>query len=73
MTYNKYTHFLMYEEGEEYDAAYTAGTKSPFSGIQYCEVCGGKIISIGSQPLPSPGHHPHTPAQGSIRWRLGVK
>ena len=73
VTYNKYTHFLMYEEGEEYDATYKAGTQAPFSGIYYCEVCGGSIISIGSQPLPSQEHHPHSTAQGAIRWRLGVK
>ena len=30
MTYNKYTHFLMYEEGEEYDTAYKPGTTRPF-------------------------------------------
>ncbi|MFZ0836527.1 MAG: hypothetical protein WAM77_03650 [Xanthobacteraceae bacterium] len=43
MTYNKYTHFLIYQEGEEYDAAYTAGTESPFSGIQYCESAAAKL------------------------------
>ena len=53
MTYNKYTHFLMYEEGEEYDATYKAGTQAPFSGIYYCEVCGGSIISLA----PSLCHH----------------
>jgi len=30
MTYNKYMHFLMYEEGEEYDTTYKAGTRAPF-------------------------------------------
>jgi hypothetical protein len=73
MTYNKYMHFLMYEEGEEYDTTYKAGTRAPFSGIYYCEACGGSITSIGSQPLPSQEHHLHTPAQGSIRWRLAIK
>ena len=51
MTYNKYMHFLMYEEGEEYDTTYKAGTRAPFSGIYYCEACGGSITSIGSQPV----------------------
>jgi len=73
VTYNKYTHFLMYEEGKEYDTPYEAGAHTPFSGIYYCEVCGGSIVSIGLQPLPSQEHHAHTPAQGAIRWRLGVK
>ena len=53
MTYNKYTYFLMYEDGEEYDTAYKAGTRAPFTGVYYCEACGGSITSIGSQPLPS--------------------
>jgi hypothetical protein len=73
MTYNKYTNFLMYEDGEEYDTTYKAGTRAPFSGIYYCEACGGSITLIGSQPLPPQEHHLHTPAQGSIRWRLAVK
>ncbi len=33
MTYNKYAHFLMYEDGEEYDTTYKAGAQAPFSGI----------------------------------------
>ncbi len=73
MTYNKYTHFLMFEEGDEYDTTYKAGAQAPFSGIYYCEACGGSITSIGAQALPSQQHHPHTPAQGAIRWRLAVK
>jgi len=43
MTYNKYTNFLMYEDGEEYDTTYKAGTRAPFSGIYYCEAYGGSI------------------------------
>jgi hypothetical protein len=73
MTYYKYTHFLMYEDGKEYDTTYEAGTSAPFPGIYYCEVCGGSIASMASQPLPSNDHHPHTPTQGPIRWRLAVK
>lgn len=73
MTYNKYTHFLMYEDGEEYDTTYKAGDQAPFSGIYYCEACGGSIVSISSQHLPSQEHHAHTRAQGAIRWRLAVK
>ena len=73
MTYCKYTHFLMFEDGLEYDTTYKAGTSAPFPGIYYCEVCGSSITSMGSQPLPLNDHHLHSPAQGPIRWRLAVK
>jgi hypothetical protein len=73
MTYYKYSHFLMYEDGPEYETAFKAGTAAPFSGIYYCEICGCSITSMRSQPLPSQEHHPHSPKQGLVRWRLGVK
>ena len=73
MTYYKYTQFLMYEDGPDYDTTLKLGTSAPFSGIYYCEVCGGSITATRSQPLPSQEHHPHTATQGPIRWRLAVK
>jgi len=73
MTYYKYSHFLMYEDGSEYETAFKAGTAAPFSGIYYCEICGSSVTSMRSQPLPSQEHHPHSPMQGLVRWRLGVK
>jgi hypothetical protein len=48
MTYYKYTHFLMYEDGPEYDVTSSPGTLAPFSGIYYCEVCGGSITAVRS-------------------------
>ena len=73
MSYYKYTQFLMPENGPEYDTALKPGTSAPFSGIYYCEVCGGSITALRSQPLPSAEHHAHTPAQGPIRWHLAIK
>jgi len=73
MTYYKYSHFLMYEDGPEYETTYKTGTTTPFSGIYYCEACGGSITSIRAQLLPSEGHHAHSSEQGPIRWRLAVK
>ena len=73
MTYYKYTYFLMYEDSLEYDATLKPGASARFSGIYYCEVCGGSITAVRSQPLPSQEQHPHTPVQGPIRWRLAVK
>jgi hypothetical protein len=73
MTYYKYTQFLMPEDGPEYDVSLKPGSAAPFSGIYYCEVCGGSITALHSHPLPLLEHHPHAPAQGSIRWRLAIK
>jgi hypothetical protein len=73
MIYCKYSYFLMHEDGPEYEATYKAGTAAPFSGIYYCQACGGSITSLRSQPLPPQDHHPRTPAQGPVRWRLAVK
>jgi hypothetical protein len=33
MTYYKYSHFLMQEDGAEYEETYMAGTAAPCSGI----------------------------------------
>jgi len=73
MTYYKYSHFLMQEDGPEYEETFKAGTTAPFSGVYYCEGCGSSITSHCSQLLPPHEHHPHVPAQGPIRWRLAVK
>jgi hypothetical protein len=73
MTYYKYVQFLMPEDGPEYETSYKPGVEAPFAGIYYCEACGGSITATRSQPLPSEGHHPHTAAQGPVRWRLAVK
>jgi hypothetical protein len=73
MTYYKYSHFLMYEDGPEYEATCQGGAAAPFSGIYYCEGCGRSITSGRSQLLPSQDHHLHAAEQGPVRWRLAVK
>jgi hypothetical protein len=73
MTYYKYSHFLMQEDGAEYEETYMAGTAAPCSGIYYCEACGSSITAKRAQPLPPLEHHPHAPTQGPVRWRLAVK
>jgi hypothetical protein len=74
MTYCKCSYLLMHEDGPEYETTYRAETAAPFSGIHYCEACGGSFTSLRSQYLPSQDHHhPHTPSQGPGRWRLAVK
>jgi hypothetical protein len=73
MTYYKYSHFLMYEDGPEYEETFKASTAAPCSGIYYCEACGASITAHRSHLLPPHEHHLHAPAQGAIRWRLAVK
>ena len=71
MTYCKYSYFSCTKMARNTKRP-KAGTAAPFSGIYYCEACGGSITSLRSQSLPSQDHHPHTPAQGPVRWRLAV-
>ena len=73
MTYYKYTQFLMYEDGPDYDETSKPGTSAPFSGIYYCEVCGGSITAVRSATAAVAGTSPSHPVQGPIRWRLAVK
>jgi hypothetical protein len=53
MTYCKCSYLLMHEDGPEYETTYRAETAAPFSGIHYCEACGGSFTSLRSQYLPS--------------------
>jgi 5-methyltetrahydropteroyltriglutamate--homocysteine methyltransferase len=73
MTCCKYTHFLMFESGLEYDTIYKAGTSAPFPGIYYCEACGSSVTAMGSQPLPSNDQHLHAPAQGPPRYNYALR
>jgi hypothetical protein len=73
MTYYKYSYFLMYEDGPQYEETFKASTAAPCSGIYYCEACGASITAHRSRLLPPQQHHLHARAQGPVRWRLAVK
>jgi hypothetical protein len=49
MTYCKCSYLLMHEDGPEYETTYRAETAAPFSGIHYCEACGGSFTSLRSR------------------------
>ncbi len=55
-----------------FDKLFRPGARTPHSGIHRCEGCGREIASAYPRPLPREDHHPHTPAQESMRWRLIV-
>ena len=57
MTYYKYSHFLMQEDGPEYEETFKTGTAAPCSGIYCCEAYGASIASRRSQLLPPQEPH----------------
>jgi hypothetical protein len=70
----------MYKEAEyltksgdvAFDKDHRTGTPTPFSGVYRCIRCGREVVSTQSHPMPPQNHHQHTPAQGTILWRLIV-
>jgi hypothetical protein len=70
----------MYKEAEyltksgdvAFDKDHRPGAPTPFSGVYRCMECGREVVSTQSHPMPPQNHHQHTPARGTIRWRLIV-
>lgn len=56
----------------QFDQVHEPGGRTPFSAIYRCTGCGKEIVSEESKPLPPQNHHQHTPAQGTIRWKMVV-
>ncbi len=55
----------------DFDREYGAGDTPKHPGIYRCRGCGREVVADASKPLPLE-KHPHSPAQGVIRWRLAV-
>ena len=72
MAIYKYAEYLKKSEEAVYDNIYNPGTPAPFSGIYRCMGCHKEVASNQEEPLPTQNLHQHTPAQGTIRWRLIV-
>jgi len=66
----KYLSYFHQSEHVAFDQVHTPGTLAPHSGIYRCEGCGDNVASNRNEPLPPQNHHQHTPAQGTVRWRL---
>ena len=56
----------------EFDKEYKPGEIPNHPGIYRCGGCGCEIVAEASKPLPLENHPKHSPAQGTIRWRLAV-
>lgn len=72
MAYYKYPQFLTANQHSNFDTLHSPGTDAPDAGIYRCEGCGHEIGIAKGHKMPPQGHHSHTAAQGTIRWRLIV-
>jgi hypothetical protein len=72
MAIYKYPQYLSPNDSVEFDKVHHPGQPTPYSGIYRCEGCGENEVSTQGHPMPPQNHHQHSPAQGTIRWRLIV-
>jgi hypothetical protein len=72
MALYKYDSVVEKSQSDAFDKIYTPGQQPPHSGIYRCEGCADEIAANAGNPLPPQNHHQHSPAQGTIRWRLTV-
>ena len=56
----------------EFDKEYGPGEAPRHSGIYRCKGCGSEVVADAFKPFPLEKHPKHSPAQGTIRWRLAV-
>lgn len=64
--------YLQQSTHAAFDTFTGPGQSTPYSGIYRCEGCGHEIAANQGNPMPPQNHHQHTPAQGTIRWRMIV-
>ncbi|HEX8064442.1 MAG TPA: hypothetical protein VF535_14665 [Allosphingosinicella sp.] len=72
MALYKYSNYLAVSKNGAFDQVLPAGLHIPSGGIYRCVGCGNEIAQDANTVLPDRRHHPHTPAQGEIRWQLIV-
>ena len=72
MALYKNGNYLQQRTHQAFDNFTGPGQSTPHSGIYRCEGCGHEIAANVGNPMPPQNHHQHTPAQGTIRWRLIV-
>ena len=56
---------------QEFNNLYHPGTRTTWSGIYRCEVCGKEVVHTFEKPLPPQNHHTHASLK-PILWRLTV-
>lgn len=72
MALYKYPNYLTLSKNSAFDRILPAGLHIPSAGIYRCVGCGNEIAREANTVLPDRAHHPHTPAQGEIRWQLVI-
>lgn len=72
MALYKNGNYLQQNTHAAFDTFTGPGQSTPYSGLYRCEGCGHEIAANQGNPTPPQNHHQHTPAQGSVRWRLIV-
>ncbi|MGL9623952.1 hypothetical protein QRQ56_39015 [Bradyrhizobium sp. U531] len=58
--------YLQQSTLEAFDQDHGPGAAAPYGGIYRYIGCHREIDTAASHVMPPPGHHAHTPAQGSI-------
>lgn len=72
MALYRYSQFIVLANPHtEWDTLYHPGTRTTWSGIYRCEVCGKEAVHTIDKPLPPQNHHTHPRGQ-PIRWRMIV-
>jgi len=56
----------------QFDTLYNPGTRTSWSGIYRCEVCGKEVVHTHDKSLPPQNHHTHPASMRPIQWRLTV-
>ena len=72
MAWYKYDDVISKNAHANFDKIWKPGETPPDNGIYRCEGCGDEIASNKGVQLPSQNHRQHSPAQGSIRWKMIV-
>lgn len=72
MALYKYSNYLAPSKNTTFDQVLPAGLHIPSGGIYRCVGCGNEVAQEANSVLPDRSHHPHTPAQGEVRWQLVV-
>lgn len=66
----KYPNYLKISKNTSFDQVLPAGLHIPSAGIYRCVGCGNEVALEANTVLPDRQHHPHTAAQGVVRWQL---
>lgn len=72
MALYKHGQFLGQSQDAVFEHEHPPGASPPVSGIYRCAGCGREIVAEEARLLPPQNSHQHSPAQGSVRWRLIV-